>query len=115
MVKCVDENCKWKLQAVKVLNSNFFTIRTYCNTHTCSLEKWKKKHRQANAIVVAEVVRNNFKKIKETLTPMSIMGIMSHLGVEFTYWKAWKGKKLLIISGGAHQKRVLSCFLVIYR
>ena len=90
MVKCVDENCKWKLQAVKVLNSNFFTIRMCCNAHTCSLEKRKKKHQQASAIVVAEVVRNNFKEIKETPTPKSIMGIISNLGVEVTYWKAWK-------------------------
>ena len=39
VVKCVDDKCTWRLWATKIMNSNYFSIRAYNNTHTCDLEK----------------------------------------------------------------------------
>lgn len=95
VVDCVDrEHCSWHLRAVKLANTNFFSIRTHHNVHTCSLDKRKKKHRQASAAMVAEVVKKNFQEIKQTPTPKGIMGMMNSQGVEISYWKAWRGKQL---------------------
>ncbi|KAF4394580.1 hypothetical protein F8388_020405 [Cannabis sativa] len=55
VTKCIDKSCKWAVRVAKVSNSERFSIRTYCNTHTCSLISRKRKHRQASAKVVANV------------------------------------------------------------
>ncbi|XP_062104331.1 uncharacterized protein LOC133815514 [Humulus lupulus] len=82
------------VRAAKVTNSERFSIRTYCNTHTCSLISRKRKHCQASAAVVANVVRSSFDGQKETPKPKAIMTIMQNNHMPITYWKAWKGKKL---------------------
>ena len=94
VTKCIDKSCKWAVRVAKVSNSERFSIRTYCNTHTCSLISRKRKHRQASAEVVANVVRSSFDGQKETPKPKAIMTIMQNNHMPITYWKAWKGKKI---------------------
>ncbi|XP_062099983.1 uncharacterized protein LOC133805848 [Humulus lupulus] len=94
VTKCIDKSCNWAVRATKVTNSERFSIRTYCNTHTCSLISRKRKHRQASAAVVANVVRSSFNGQKETPKPKAIMTIVQNNHMPITYWKAWKGKKL---------------------
>ncbi|XP_062088595.1 uncharacterized protein LOC133795160 [Humulus lupulus] len=94
VTKCIDKSCNWAVRAAKVTNSERFSIRTYCNTHTCSLISRKRKHRQSCAAVVANVVRSSFDGQKETPKPKAIMTIMQNNHMPITYWKAWKGKKL---------------------
>ena len=57
VVKCVDDDSQWRLWAAKISMSEFFSIRTYIITHTCGIEKQKKKHSQATAAVVADMVK----------------------------------------------------------
>uniref|UniRef100_A0A803QCD7 Transposase MuDR plant domain-containing protein n=1 Tax=Cannabis sativa TaxID=3483 RepID=A0A803QCD7_CANSA len=85
VTKCIDKSCKWAVRVAKVSNSERFSIRTYCNTHTCSLISRKRKHRQASAKVVANVVRSSFDGQKETLKPKVIMTIMqnNHMGITY--------------------------------
>ena len=80
VVKCVDDDCQWRLRAAKIPMSEFFSIRTYINTHTCSIEKRKNKHRQAAAAVVADMVKTRYGgDIHHTPTPKSIIGMMNTL------------------------------------
>ena len=63
VLDCVDhEHCSWHLRAVKFANSNVFIIPTHHNIHTCTLYKQKKKHHQASAAMVAEMVKKNSSK-----------------------------------------------------
>ncbi|XP_062082315.1 uncharacterized protein LOC133788743 isoform X2 [Humulus lupulus] len=94
VTKCIDKSCNWVVRAAKVTNSEHFSIRTYCNTHTCSLISQKRKHRQASAAVIANVVGSSFDGQKETSKPKEIMMIMQNNHMPITYWKAWKGEKI---------------------
>ena len=103
VVDCVDrEHCSWHLRAVKLENSTFlafehittFILVVWINGKRNTVNKRKKKHRQASATMVAEVVKQNFQEIKQTPTPKGIMGMMNSQGVEISYWKAWRGKQL---------------------
>ena len=95
VVKCVDDKCTWRLRAAKITNSSYFSIRTYNNTHTCGLEKRKRKHRQASAALVGDMVKQICAEDSKYIpTPKGIIGMMSKLGVEVTYWKAWMAKKI---------------------
>ena len=95
VVKYVDDDCQWRLRAAKIPMSEFFSIRTYINTHTCGIEKRKKKHRQATAVVVADLVKTRYGgDIHYTPTPKAIIGMMNKFGAEVSYWKAWKERKI---------------------
>ena len=94
VVKCVDPQCGWRLRAAQITNSTSFSIRTYCNTHTCSLTSRKRKHRQATAAIVADVVSSEFKGQNEAPQPKLIQSIMQNRGVSISYWKAWRSKQL---------------------
>ena len=94
-VKCVDDDYQWRLWVAKIPMSEFFSIRTYINTHTCGIKKQKKKHRQATAAIVADMVKIRYGgDIHHTPTPKAIIGMRNTLGVEVSYWKAWKGRKI---------------------
>ena len=71
VIRCIDTTCKWAVRAARIKNSERFSIRTYCNTHTCSFINRKRKNRQASAVMVAEMVKSHFKGQKETPTPKS--------------------------------------------
>ena len=92
--RCIDSTCKWAVRAARIKNSERFSIRTYCNTHTCSLINRKRKNRQASAAMVAEMVKSHFEGQKKTPTPKAIMTMMQNRNVPISYWKAWKGKQL---------------------
>ena len=80
VVKCVDDDSQWRLWAAKISMSEFFSIRTYIITHTCGIEKQKKKHSQATAAVVADMVKTRYGgDIHHTPTPKSIIGMMNTL------------------------------------
>ena len=86
VVKCVDDDSQWRLWAAKISMSEFFSIRTYIITHTCGIEKRKKKHRQAIAAVVADMVKTRYGgDIHHTSTPKVIIGMMNILGAEVSY------------------------------
>ena len=60
VTRYIDSTCKWAVRAARVKKSDRFSIRTYCNTHTCSLINRKKKNQQASAAMVAEMVKSHF-------------------------------------------------------
>ena len=53
---CKHENCNWKLRAVRVSEGTYFHVRSYQNKHTCPLEEVHRRHRQASAIIIGEIV-----------------------------------------------------------
>jgi len=94
IVKCVNKKCKWTVRAAQLRNSSYFSIRTYCSTHTCSLVNRKLHHRQTSSNVVTEMVTNNFRCQQNTHSPKAIMTMMQNRGHLVSYWKAWNGKRL---------------------
>ncbi|XP_062088889.1 uncharacterized protein LOC133795455 [Humulus lupulus] len=93
-VHCISENCLWRVRATKMKDSEFFVIRQYHGLHTCSLMNRNANHRQASSRVIGARVQGHFKNSKDPLNPRSLAGFMrEEMKVQFSYWKAWKGKK----------------------
>ncbi|XP_062119357.1 uncharacterized protein LOC133833115 [Humulus lupulus] len=88
---CVDDKCKWRLRATKLVNSNMFEVRKFFGEHTCSLDVRHKDHRQASPWLIGHVIRRKFEGDDVNYKPRSIVKDMSlSYGVHMSYAKAWR-------------------------
>ena len=62
-VGCVDKECKWRLCAIKLGNSDLFQIRKYHSTHTCSLDMISRDHRHASSWLIGESIREIYQGV----------------------------------------------------
>ncbi|XP_062102913.1 uncharacterized protein LOC133813897 [Humulus lupulus] len=93
-VRCISEDCSWRVRATKMKDSHFFVIRQYYSLHSCSLMNRNANHRQASSRVIGSRVQGHFKNSKDPLNPRSLAGFMrEEMKVQVSYWKAWKGKQ----------------------
>ncbi|KAK3229612.1 hypothetical protein Dsin_001493 [Dipteronia sinensis] len=53
---CLIDNCAWKLRAVRRDEGTYFQVRSFVNEHSCPLEEIHRRHRQASAVIIGEVV-----------------------------------------------------------
>ncbi|KAK3212357.1 hypothetical protein Dsin_017063 [Dipteronia sinensis] len=53
---CLIEKCTWKLRAVRRDEGTYFQVRSFVNEHSCPLEEIHRRHRQASAVIIGEVV-----------------------------------------------------------
>ena len=109
VVKCVVEDCEWKLRAAIVPNSGNFSIRTYNNIHSCSSNAVDKRNRQATASLVADMLRKEYPGQLDTPVPKAIMNTMKNRGVTISYHKAWRAKQMAAsgIRGAPHMSFTL--------
>ncbi|XP_062103698.1 uncharacterized protein LOC133814801 [Humulus lupulus] len=88
-IVCVDDKCKWRLRATKLVNSNMFEVRKLFGEHTCSLDVRHKDHRQASPWLIGHVIRRKFEGDNVNYKPRSIVKDMSlSYGVHMSYAKA---------------------------
>ncbi|XP_062112887.1 uncharacterized protein LOC133824042 [Humulus lupulus] len=88
---CVDDKCKWRLRATKLVNSNMFEVRKFFGEHTCSLDVRHKDHRQASPWLIGHIIRRKFEGDDVNYKPRSIVKDMSlSYGVHMSYAKAWR-------------------------
>ncbi|XP_062089321.1 uncharacterized protein LOC133795877 [Humulus lupulus] len=88
---CVDDKCKWRLRATKLVNSNMFEVRKFFGEHTCSLDVRHKDHRQASPWLIGHVIRRKFEGDNVNYKPRSLVKDMSlSYGVHMSYAKAWR-------------------------
>ncbi|XP_019230869.1 PREDICTED: uncharacterized protein LOC109211751 [Nicotiana attenuata] len=59
-VKCIVEECTWRVRVVKLANSSRFVVKNYCGEHNCGIKSAAKYHKQASYDVVAEMMRKFF-------------------------------------------------------
>src|SRR5579862_7438701 len=53
---CIIDDCTWKVRAVRRAEGTYFQVRSFVNKHTCPLEEVHRRHRQASAAIIGEVV-----------------------------------------------------------
>ncbi|KAL4032204.1 hypothetical protein IC575_005272 [Cucumis melo] len=86
----MDNKCGWRLQAVRLKDSNIFKIKKYVNVHSCSLEFLNRDHRQAKSWVVGELIKSKFKGTGRLYKPRDIIEDMRQdYGINMSYEKAW--------------------------
>ncbi|XP_033143358.1 uncharacterized protein LOC117132665 [Brassica rapa] len=91
LLSCVDENCTWRMRAIKLPVSDFFVVKKYVHEHTCDTTHRKANHRQASAKLLGSLICSNYGEKKEGLKPKQIIEHVRMLhGVHINYKQAWR-------------------------
>ncbi|XP_013617632.1 PREDICTED: uncharacterized protein LOC106324163 [Brassica oleracea var. oleracea] len=91
LLSCVDENCTWRMRAIKLPLSDFFVVKKYVHEHTCDTTHRKANHRQASAKLLGSLICSNYGEKKEGLKPKQIIEQVRMLhGVHINYKQAWR-------------------------
>ncbi|CAN7092263.1 unnamed protein product [Brassica rapa subsp. narinosa] len=91
LLSCVDENCTWRMRAIKLHVSDFFVIKKYVHEHTCDTTHRKANHRQASAKLLGSLISSNYGEKKEGLKPKQIIEQVRMLhGVHINYKQSWR-------------------------
>ncbi|XP_048593423.1 uncharacterized protein LOC111215237 [Brassica napus] len=91
LLSCVDENCTWRMRAIKLPVSDFFVVKKYVHEHTCDTTHRKANHRQASAKLLGSLISSNYGEKKEGLKPKQIIEQVRMLhGVHINYKQAWR-------------------------
>ncbi|CAN7076598.1 unnamed protein product [Brassica oleracea var. botrytis] len=91
LLSCVDENCTWRMRAIKLPLSDFFVVKKYVHEHRCDTTHRKANHRQASAKLLGSLICSNYGEKKEGLKPKQIIEQVRMLhGVHINYKQAWR-------------------------
>ena len=98
-IGCVDKECKWRLLAIKLGNSDLFQIRRYHSTHTCSLDMISRDHRHASCWLIGESIREIYQGVGHQYRPKDIVAdIRNKFGVGISYGKTWRAREFALSS-----------------
>ncbi|KAK3218433.1 hypothetical protein Dsin_012403 [Dipteronia sinensis] len=77
---CKIVNCKWKLKAARRDEGTYFQVRSFQSEHSCPLEGVHRRHRQASAVIIGEVIAHRLQqhnglimRLKDIMTDMKKM------------------------------------------
>ncbi|KAL5563844.1 hypothetical protein UlMin_033591 [Ulmus minor] len=91
VVKCINENCKWRVRASKLHNFGYFSIKKYYGTHNCSLVGRNMNHRQATYKMIGQKFKSQYVGVSNSPTPKGLVGLVcENLKAGVSYWKGWK-------------------------
>ncbi|KAK3205632.1 hypothetical protein Dsin_019678 [Dipteronia sinensis] len=86
-VRCIVEDCNWRLHAIKVHNSDYFRIRKFDNQHTCSTEARFPYQRQVSARVIGEHIQEKFHDHRLYKPKQIIHDLQREFGISCNYHK----------------------------
>ncbi|KAF9624553.1 hypothetical protein IFM89_011727 [Coptis chinensis] len=87
ILKCIDAECKWGINATVIGNGYTFQLRKFCGEHTCQANE-KDMYKQCITPWVANALEDEF-RTHPTYRPEDIQAeIMSRHGVHISYWTA---------------------------
>ena len=104
---CKHENCNWKLRAVRLSEGTYFHVRSFENKHTCPLEQVHRRHRQASAIIIGEIVAPRLQDHDgRVMCPRDIIGDMKSMyGIQLLYSKAHTALQYALqLTYGTHEE-----------
>ncbi|XP_075088602.1 uncharacterized protein LOC107799052 [Nicotiana tabacum] len=92
---CVDDNCAWSFKSSIVFKANIFKVKSYNNNHTYGYGERYLTQRQATSGVIASIVKDKYVNPKKLYTANNIIeDIQKQRGIEVSYMKAWRAKKI---------------------
>ncbi|KAK2661776.1 hypothetical protein Ddye_000350 [Dipteronia dyeriana] len=89
-IVCLMENCTWKLRAMMRDKGIYFQVRSFVNEHTFPLEEIHRRHRQASAVIIGEVIAPRLQQQDgQLMHPKDIIADMKSMyGIQIMYNKA---------------------------
>ncbi|KAI9185427.1 hypothetical protein LWI28_007152 [Acer negundo] len=104
---CIIDDCTWKLRAVRRDEGTYFQVRSFVNEHSCPLEEIHRRHRQASAVIIGEVVAPRFQQHDSRLMrPKDVIADMKTMyGIQIMYSKAHDALQYaLSLTYGTHEE-----------
>ncbi|KAK2655183.1 hypothetical protein Ddye_008235 [Dipteronia dyeriana] len=104
---CLMGNCTWKLRAVRRDEVTYFQLRSFINEHTCPLEEILRRHRQASAVIIREVIAPRLQQQDGRLIRPKdkIIDMKSMYGIQNMYSKAYTSLDyVLSLTYGTHEE-----------
>ncbi|KAK1558493.1 hypothetical protein Q3G72_002976 [Acer saccharum] len=95
-VRCIVEDCNWRLRAAKVHNSDYFQIRKFDNQHTCSTEAQFPHQRQASARVIGEHIQEKFRDHRLYKPKEIIHDMQREFGISCNYHKGYRARHIAL-------------------
>ncbi|XP_050229196.1 uncharacterized protein LOC126678336 [Mercurialis annua] len=94
-LKCIDDYCEWKFYASRIGHTKMFQVRTFSNSHTCSLEVRMGENKYVSSRTIAKIIKPNLLDVKTIYTPNDIIRDMRNdHRIKLDYWKAWKCREI---------------------
>ncbi|TXG53674.1 hypothetical protein EZV62_018930 [Acer yangbiense] len=92
---CKDGECEFQLRAFKMRKGEYWVVRMFVMDHTCNIDGFHARFRQANSWTVGELLAPKLKVHGHSLKPKDIMVEMQlEHGLHLLYSKAWRAKDL---------------------
>ncbi|KAK3199084.1 hypothetical protein Dsin_022499 [Dipteronia sinensis] len=112
---CLIDNCTWKLRVVRRDEGTYFQVRSFVNEHSCPLKDIHRRHPQASAVIIGEVVAPRLQQQDGRLMrPKDIIADMKTMyDIQIMYSKAYQTLHYaLSLTYGTHEEtfQLLSSF-----
>ncbi|XP_050941593.1 uncharacterized protein LOC127149765 [Cucumis melo] len=96
--KCSQDNCPWYVRASHYKGGELWRLRKYIANHNYSINVIQTTHKQVSSSLISDCIVKDFSSFDRS-TPNDIMIHMrTKLGVNVSYYKAWRAKELLMNS-----------------
>ncbi|KAK2658167.1 hypothetical protein Ddye_004700 [Dipteronia dyeriana] len=90
---CKDGECEFHLRGIKMQKGEYWVIRMFVKDHTCNIDGFHARLRQANSWTVGELLAPKLQVHGHSLKPKDIMVEMQvEHGLHLLYSKAWRAK-----------------------
>ncbi|TXG70564.1 hypothetical protein EZV62_005499 [Acer yangbiense] len=91
--RCKDSECEFQLRAYKMQKGEYWVVRMFVKDHTCNIDGFHARFRQANSWTVSELLASKLKVHGHSLKPKDIMVEMQvEHGLHLLYTRAWRAK-----------------------
>ncbi|CAL2270555.1 unnamed protein product [Prunus armeniaca] len=98
VVVCSQDPCSWRPRASSYGEKNFLIVK-YNPVHECDMGFIHDKHCHASAKLVGNAVKRKLKDSRTIYTPSDIIrDVKQNFGVSINYCKAWRLRKLALMS-----------------
>ncbi|KAK0573057.1 hypothetical protein LWI29_002395 [Acer saccharum] len=104
---CIVDDCSWKLRAVRRDEGTYFQVRSFVNEHSCPLEEVHRRHRQASAVIIGELIAPRLQQHDGRLMrPKDVIADMKTMyGIQIMYSKAHDALQYaLSLTYGTHEE-----------
>ncbi|XP_022875735.1 uncharacterized protein LOC111394204 [Olea europaea var. sylvestris] len=92
-IVCIDENCKWRLRATKIVESPIFEVRKCNGHHSCSMSVRHRDHRHASYMIIGNHIAPKYEDVNRVYRPRDIINdIRREFGITVSYTKAYMAK-----------------------
>ncbi|KAK2655115.1 hypothetical protein Ddye_008167 [Dipteronia dyeriana] len=95
-VRCIVEDCSWKMCAARVQHSDYFQIRKFYNHHTCSTEARFPHQRHVSARVIEENIKDKFHDHRLYKPKEIVHDMQKEFGISCNYHKGYRARHIAL-------------------